>query len=92
VVIDQNSVFGRRDRVIAQQVEGQSVLLDVDSGEYFSLNEVGGLLWELCDGSHSVASMVDVICEQYDAESSVVLTDATELLESLSGAGLIAER
>jgi hypothetical protein len=92
VVINQNSVFGRRDRVIAQQVEGQSVLLDVDSGEYFALNEVGGLLWELCDGSHSVASMVDVICEQYDAESSVVLTDATELLENLSGAGLIAER
>jgi Coenzyme PQQ synthesis protein D (PqqD) len=92
VVIDQNSVFGRRDRVIAQQVEGQSVLLDVDSGEYFSLNEVGGLVWDLCDGSHSVASMVDAICEQYDVESSVVLNDATELLESLSGAGLIAER
>jgi Coenzyme PQQ synthesis protein D (PqqD) len=91
-VIDQNSVFGRRDRVIAQQVEGQSVLLDVDSGEYFALNEVGGLVWELCDGSHSVASMVDVICGQYDVESAVVLTDATELLEGLSGAGLIAER
>ena len=91
-MISQNSVFWRRDRVIAQQVEGQSVLLDVDSGEYFALNEVGGLVWELCDGSHSVASMVDVICEQYDAESSVVLTDATELLENLSGAGLIAER
>ena len=67
-------------------------MLDIDSGEYFALNEVGGLVWELCDGSHSVSAMVDAICAQYDAESSVVLKDASELLEDLSGAGLIAER
>jgi hypothetical protein len=78
--------------VIVQQVEGQAVLLDIDSGEYFSLNEVGGIVWELCDGSHSLGSMVEAVCEQYDVEPAVVLSDVGELLEGLSGAGLIAER
>jgi len=40
-----------------QQVEGDSVLLDIDSGEYFSLNEVGGRVWELCDGPRSIDSI-----------------------------------
>jgi hypothetical protein len=92
VVLDEATVFGRRERVIVQQVEGQAVLLDIDSGEYFSLNEVGGIVWELCDGSHSLGSMVEAVCEQYDAEPAVVLSDVGELLEGLSGAGLIAER
>jgi Coenzyme PQQ synthesis protein D (PqqD) len=92
VVLSEATVFGRRERVIVQEVEGQSVLLDIDSGEYFALNEVGGVIWDLCDGSHSLGSMVETVCAQFDAEPAVVLTDVGELLEGLSGAGLIAER
>ncbi len=91
-MINQQSVFGRRDRVMMQQVEGDSVLLDIDNGEYFSLNEVGSRVWELCDGARSLASIAQTICEEYDVEPSVALSDASELLEGLAGAGLVAER
>jgi hypothetical protein len=91
-MIDQQRVFGRRDRVIVQQVDGDSVLLDIDNGEYFSLNEVGGRVWELCDGTRSVASIVEAICAEYEAQPPIVLSDTSELLESLAGAGLVAER
>jgi hypothetical protein len=37
-VINEKSVLGRQDRVMMQQVEGESVLLDIDSGEYFWLS------------------------------------------------------
>ncbi len=75
-----------------QQVEGDSVLLDIDSGEYFSLNEVGGRLWELCDGSRSVGDIAEVICSEYDVTPDAAVDDACELLESLAGAGLVVER
>jgi hypothetical protein len=91
-VINQQSVFGRRDRVMMQQVEGDSVLLDIDNGEYFSLNEVGSRVWELCDGTRSLASIAEMICAEYDVPPSTALSDASELLKSLAGAGLVAER
>jgi hypothetical protein len=91
-VIDQHSVFGRQDRVMMQEVEGDSVLLDIDSGEYFSLNEVGGRVWELCDGSRSVADIAGVICGEYDVPPQTAVGDACELLESLAGAGLVVEQ
>ena len=75
-----------------QEVEGQSVLLDIDSGEYFSLNEVGGRVWELCDGSRSVAVIAEVLCAEYDVPPETAIADARELLESLAGAGLVVER
>ncbi len=74
-----------------QQVDGDSVLLDIDSGEYFSLNEVGSRVWELCDGTRSLASIAEAICAQYEVQPSTALSDASELLESLAGAGLVAE-
>jgi glutamate synthase domain-containing protein 3 len=90
-MIRQDSVFGRRDRVMVQEVEGQTVLLDITSGEYFALNEVGGRVWELCDGARTVAEVVAVLCAEYDAPDTLVMTDASELLEGLAGAGLVAQ-
>lgn len=88
-MIRQDSVFGRRDRVMVQEVEGQTVLLDITSGEYFALNEVGGRVWDLCDGTRTVAEVVEAICAEYDAPADLVMTDASDLLEGLAGAGLV---
>jgi Coenzyme PQQ synthesis protein D (PqqD) len=88
---DESSVYGRRDRVMVQQVEGSSVLLDIDSGEYFALNEVGGRVWELCDGSRSVASIAASLGSEYDVDGATALRDAGELLVRLAGAGLVVE-
>jgi aspartate aminotransferase-like enzyme len=89
-VLNQNSVFGRRDRVIAQQVEEQTVLLDIESGQYFALNEVGKSVWDLCDGTRTVAQVADAICSGYDVVEEVALTDASALLEALAGVGLVS--
>ena len=77
---------------MVQEVEGQSVLLDIDSGEYFSLNEVGGRVWELCDGIPFGGRHRRVLCAEYDVPPEMALDDARELLESLAGAGLVVER
>ncbi len=77
---------------MAQRVEGESVLLDITSGECFSLNQVGGRVWELCDGARSVAEIAGAICTEFDVEQQVALQDTSELIESLAGAGLVTER
>jgi hypothetical protein len=87
----ESRVYGRRDRVIAQQVEGDSVLLDIESGEYFALNEVGGLIWEQCSEARSVAAIADVICDRYAVDRSTAVGDVVELLGELAQAGLVVE-
>jgi Coenzyme PQQ synthesis protein D (PqqD) len=90
--MDRGTVVGRRDRVMSQQVEGDAVLLDIESGEYFALNDVGGLVWDLCDGSRSVADVAELISAEFEVDKSTALTDALELLENLAGVGLVIER
>jgi Coenzyme PQQ synthesis protein D (PqqD) len=91
-MISGERVFGRRERVIVQQVEGDSVLLDIDSGEYFTLNEVGGRVWELCDGADTVDAIIETICAEYDADQGTVATDVQALFDALVGAGLVVAR
>jgi hypothetical protein len=76
---------------MVQQVEGQTVLLDIQSGEYFALNDVGRSVWDLCDGSRTVAEVIEAMCSEYDVPAETASDDTGALLESLVGAGLVVE-
>jgi hypothetical protein len=79
----------RRERVLLERVDDETVLLDLESGLYFSLNDVGARIWELCDGSRTVDDIVTVICDEYDAPRDVIAADVHELLDGLAGQQLL---
>lgn len=79
----------RREGVAAQVADGEAVLLDIESGEYFSLNCVGSRIWELCDGTRSTAEIVSVICAEFDVAEAVATADAHEILGELQNEKLV---
>jgi coenzyme PQQ biosynthesis protein PqqD len=83
VTIAAESRFRRRDRVLVQRAAGQHILLDLDDGEYFALDEVSGRIWELCDGTNSVAGVVDALCQEYEAPAETVAADVTAFLSEM---------
>ena len=85
------AVFKGREGVVKQRASTSLVLLDIESGEYYSLNEVGDRMWELCDGSRSIREVIAAIGREYDASEDIIETDVTELLEELVGANLLVE-
>ena len=81
----------RRERVLATRVDDQVALFDVDVGSYYGLNQVGGRVWELCDGSRELSDLVAVIGDEYDAPLDVVASDLKELLADLASENLIVD-
>jgi coenzyme PQQ biosynthesis protein PqqD len=69
--------------VIGQLVEESFVLLNVRSGEYFTLDEVGTRIWELCDGTRSVGDIADLLASEYDAPAETIYEDVRELVADL---------
>ncbi len=81
----------RREGVAAQVADGEAVLLDIESGEYFSLNSVGSRIWELCDGTRSIAEIVSVICDEFDVAEDVASADADDILDELEQENLVVK-
>jgi coenzyme PQQ biosynthesis protein PqqD len=79
----------RGPQVIAQKGSNDLLLFNMEDGNYYSLNEIGGRIWELCDGSHSVSQVVESLAAEYGAPQEVLEKDVTELLEDLQGGKLI---
>jgi len=81
----------RNQQVLKQEAAGTAVLLDLDDGKYFSLDEVGGRVWDLCDGSRTVREIVTILGEEYDAPVTTIEQDVAELLGDLAKEDLISE-
>ncbi len=79
----------RRDGLLAQRAADSRVVLDPANGQYYALDEVSGRIWDLCDGSRSVAELIDALAAEYDAPREEIETDALAFLAELAGEGLI---
>jgi pyrroloquinoline quinone biosynthesis protein D len=80
---EPNGFLHRREGVLAQEANGQTVLLRLDDGSYYALDEVGALIWELCDGARSLADVIDELCGQFDAPAETVAADVREFVDDL---------
>lgn len=81
----------RSDAAMARTVDDEVVILDVPSGRYFGLNDVGALIWDLLDGDHDRDAILDAITAEFDIDRPTAASDLDSLLAELTGAGLVED-
>jgi coenzyme PQQ biosynthesis protein PqqD len=81
----------QRDGVLVQEAQGQTVLLRLDDGSYYALDEVGARVWELCDGERSADDIVAVMTGEFDAPAETIAGDVLEFLDELREERLLVE-
>ena len=87
--IHKDQKFSIPGDVLFQDVSGETVLLDMDSEQYFGLDEVGTRIWAMLNEGRAAGQIVDMLLEEYEVERVSLQGDVNELLASLLEAGLI---
>ena len=75
--------------VISQEVSGETVLLDLESENYFGLDEVGTRIWQLIKETNNLKAIYDTLLGEYDVKEERLQQDLDTLLSEISGLGLI---
>jgi hypothetical protein len=75
--------------VLIRHLEGESVLLNLDSERYFGLDATGTRMWELMTSQPTIALALEKLQEEYEAEPETLRTHLTELLGRLVENGLL---
>ena len=73
-----------------QIVADEAILIHLNTGVYYSLNDVGTSFWNLMDGQRTIAQCADAIAAEYSAPRDVVLQDLIELAADLNKEDLVA--
>lgn len=75
--------------VLRQELDGESVFLDINSGCYFGLDEVGTRMWQVLTTSESIQAAYEVLLAEYDVDEEVLRRDIQELVEKLRDQGIV---
>jgi hypothetical protein len=75
--------------VLTQEVEGETVLLDMDKGHYYVLDDVGTRIWQLLEDHGDVERVVEGMLAEFDVDESTLRADIETLMEKLTESGLL---
>lgn len=74
---------------IAQEVSGETVILDLRSEQYFSLDTVGTRIWQLLQKSPDLEVAYSQLLEEFDVKPDQLRSDLDDLIVSLVKEGLV---
>lgn len=72
-------------------MDGETVLLDLSTGRYYTLNRLGSTIWEHCTGHNTIGDIHAVLCERFDVAPQRALDDLVTLVNQLVQEGLLQQ-
>jgi Coenzyme PQQ synthesis protein D (PqqD) len=84
-------VVAAKDQVSCD-LGGESAILSLKNGVYYSLDPVGARVWKLIEQPCTVRAVRDALLEEYEVEAERCENDLQELLGRLLSEGLIEVR
>lgn len=77
-------------KALASQIQEEVVLMNLERGYYYSLDDIGSDIWHSLEQPVSVASLCQSLAAKYNAEAATVTADVLTLLNKLLEHDLIA--
>ncbi|MBN2145762.1 MAG: PqqD family protein [Anaerolineales bacterium] len=89
MTITLQSTVSIPEEVIFREISGEAVILNVASGKYYGLDDVGTRMWALLAEFGCLAPVSQALLEEYDAPPEQLQADLIRLVQELSAAGLL---
>jgi hypothetical protein len=77
------------ESVVSADLEGEAVLLNVETGVYFGLDELGSEIWHLLEQSQTEEAIIQHLMGEYDVSADVLRADLVDFLDVLRDKGLV---
>lgn len=87
--INIDSLVQRNPKLIANQMDGEIVMMSIDNGEYYGLDETGSRIWELLESQVRVGSLIESLMAEFEVGKEECANDTLEFLNDLFDKGLL---
>jgi len=78
------------DDVVFRDLAGEAVILNLSSGVYFGLDEVGTRMWQLLSEHGDNARALSILLDEYEVDAARLRQDFDHLISQLRDKGLIS--
>ena len=83
LTLSTDSIVSAVGGQLSADLEGETVILHLESGIYYGLSNVGARIWELIQEPQTVGYVRDSLVEEYDVDATQCERDVMALLGDL---------
>ena len=77
-------------KVANQTIDGEVIIINLDTGTYYSLDKVGAFVWSLIEKESTLGAIFREVKTLYDGDSGEVESSLVRLIDDLRNEDLIA--
>lgn len=85
----EQTVLKRKAGIMTADMNGSIVMMDIATGKYYNLGEIGGYIWELLEEPISIGILTDKLVHEFDVSREQCRSDILPFLNALINRGLI---
>jgi len=79
------------ENVLFQKVSEETVILEPETGQYYTLDEIGTFMIGNIQQGKTIKAVVSCVLEKYQADEQKVTQDLNELIADMLKQGLLVE-
>jgi hypothetical protein len=83
------SVVARNGEIAFRELDGEVVMLSIQTGKYYSLDTVGSRVWELIAEPKSVRAVCEELVKEYEVDLATCEADVLAFLDKLAADDLV---
>lgn len=82
-IVDATMV-SRSSSILAAEVNSEIVMMSIEKGQYFGLDDIASDIWKRIEPPCSFAALIDALAVEYDAERATITADVRLLLSRMA--------
>ena len=82
VTVALTSLVSRNEALVFTDLDDTIVMMDVDEGKYYELDQIGARLWTLLETGRSAADLCDALSAEFDVDPDTCRRDTLEFLQT----------
>jgi hypothetical protein len=85
-----DTLIRRNPELIAADMDGETVMMDIQSGHYYGINAVGSHVWALLETEQRLDTVVAAVLEAFDTQDAMhVAEDVQAFLAEMQAHKLV---
>src|ERR1700724_865265 len=87
--IGDATMISRSSSVLTAEVDGEIVMMSIEQGRYFGLDDIGSDIWKRIEQPCSFAALIDRLAADYDADRATIAADVQAMLGRMAAQDVV---
>ena len=78
------TIISQIEEIVASDIDGETVMMSIENGQYYGLDDIGSRIWELIEKPIKVSDLIDTLLERFDVDRETCERDVLKFLNELN--------